>query len=123
LGGEVAFQLRQIHASSCVSDAQKSQKCCFLLQNPCHFGTQTSPFFIDFARAALCFHRLTGFGRTKKGIPFSGILRRKHSSVLQGHVAFRLAKYLHQFSEQRVRGLGGSQSRPGRSGDRARRGV
>jgi hypothetical protein len=71
-------------------------------------------FLTDFARAVLCFHRLTGFGRTKKGIPFSGILRWEQSPKPQGHLAFRLAKYLHQLRKQGVRSLGGSQSRSGR---------
>ena len=123
IAGKAALQVRQFHAPSCVPNAQKAQKSCLFSQNSGHFGTNTARFFTDFARAIVCFHRLTGFGCKKIRNPFSGILRRKHSSVPQGHVVFRQAKYLDQFSKQRVRGLGGSQSCLGRLDDGARRGV
>jgi hypothetical protein len=106
-----------------VANARKAQKSCVFLQNRCDLGTKISSFYTDFARAVVCFHRITGFARKKVRDPFSGILPRKHSPASQGYVAFREAKYLDQFSKQRVLGLGGSQSRPGRLDDRTRRGV
>jgi hypothetical protein len=123
LAHKAALQLRQIYAPKCVPNAQKAQKMLLFLQNPCHFGTETSSFYTDFARAVPCFHRFTGFGRKKIRDPFSGIPRWEQSPIPQGHLAFRLAKYLHKLSKQRVPGLGGSQSRPGRFDDGARRSV
>jgi hypothetical protein len=123
IAGKAALQIRQLHAPACLPNAQKAQKSCFFLQNPCHLGTKTGSFYTDFPRAILCFHRFTGFGRKKIRNPFSGILQRKHSPVPQGHVVFRQAKYLDQLSKQRVGGLGGSQSRLGRLDNRAGRGI
>jgi hypothetical protein len=117
------LQLRQIYAPKCVPKAQKAQKTLLFSQNPCHFGAKTSSFSIDFARAVVCFHRLNGFGRKKIRDPLPGIPRWEQSPIPQGHLAFRLAKYLHQLRKQGVHGLGGSQSRPGRFDDGARRSV
>jgi len=59
----------------------------------------------------------------KKRILFSEIPERAQSAVFQNHLDFGLAKHLHQFPEQRVRGLFGGLGRPRRSYHRARRGM
>jgi hypothetical protein len=87
---------------------RKHKKAAFFCKIRVISARKPARFFTDFARAVVCFHRLTGFGRTKKGIPFSGILRWEQPPIPQGYLAFRLAKYLHQLRKQGVCGLGGS---------------
>jgi hypothetical protein len=93
------------HAFPAVTKHTKAALAC---KNPYHFTTKISSLFADFARAVLCFHRLTGFAR-KKTIFFSCMLRWGLFGIPQDHLVFFLAKYLHPLGKPGQRGLGGSQ--------------